>query len=267
MCGAAAALSIPPELAEVVRLILAWFAVVPIFGSVWVPVLGSGAKIGRPRLTGSGADSVRARAWFRHISSLGSEGASINTALALVLGLTIGYLLAPSVSLLLLVAVLAVFGFVAATGRAPSTVGWLRSMLEILVPALVAWLSLGGNTPVAASMAVSAAPFAEATSWLGANWLFPGICLGFLLVHDGATAVSGRATLARGRWLMVSGYALVITLLALAGSPLSAGLVALLFVAQWPFQAAFQSGYVKWHWRSVRLIAFAAMFVASLGAR
>jgi hypothetical protein len=169
---------------------------------------------------------------------------------------------------IVLVAALSVLGLhLAIRGRWPPSVGYARSGLEIFVPGMIGWMTVAGPKSMAASAVIESAPMAELLWWIQQNWTVPVVFLSFTLVHYGLTAARRREQLVALRRIANLGYVVVITSLAIVSRPFHAGLLSLLFVIQWPFQAAFQSGYVRWHWQSVQLLALLAMFIAALGAR
>jgi hypothetical protein len=192
---------------------------------------------------------------------------AIPLAFTLGVALVLAVLLGPGTAILLVAAIAAIVCHLVLVGRWPPAVGAARSALEILVPGMAGWLAVAGPTPIAAPMAVTAGVADEAAWWLQHNWLVPVIFVAFTFVHFGSTAVSGRYRLVQLRRTAILGYLIVISAMAVAARPFHAGAVTVLFAVQWPFQAAFQSGYVRWHWQSVHLIALLAMLLAALGAR
>ena len=149
------------------------------------------------------------------------------------------------------------------TGAGP--VGWTRSLLEIAFPAALGWIAVGGPLPVPGAVAAQWGWSSALSNWWAANWAVPAILLGFTVVHHGATAVRSRSDLRPRYRELLMGYIFVVAALAASGSGLTAGVVALLFVAQWPFQAAFRHGRVRWHLEATQGLAMAAMLAGLLG--
>ncbi len=259
--------------AGLARVVAAWFVVVPLLGAAWAPFADVGRRTGPkpssdPRPTGY-RHARRGRAYFSDFDLRGwrSRPAVTDAAVGLLLALAVAWLISPEVVVVLFGSALAIGAVWLLSGRPPPVLGPLRSVLEILVPALIGWLAMGGARPVPAPTLVNEGLLAAAAFWLRHNWLVPGVFSAFTLIFHGATAVNRRDVLADNRRLIILGYVLAIGLLAATDRPLGAGAVALIFVAQWPFQAAFQLGYVHWHWRATHMLAFAAMFAASVAAR
>jgi hypothetical protein len=154
---------------------------------------------------------------------------------------------------------------VAAAGRLvaqPAQVGWRRTLLEIGVPAWIGWAGLGGAASVPAALAVEMGFLGDLRAWAAVNWAFPLALASFAVVHHGATAALRKQDL-RGRHReLIVGYVGAVAVLALAGHGLVAAAVALLFVLQWPFQASFRHGRVRWHLELAQLPTMAAMVLA-----
>ncbi len=266
--GMAASIEMPPGWDGLVRAVAAWFVAVVLIGSVRDRALRARRKAAHRR-PGSGSLTVVARAKVqleRLLAMIRSEG-----ELPLFFESALALLVAGLISAAVLVVVVVALGalwHIAHSGEARGRrSGAVNSAMEILIPGIVGWLALGGATAVPASVAPALGLLAEVRVWIDLNWLLPGLMVGFTLVHHGATAVRRRDELVPSRWQMVLGYLLAVSLLVLAELPFHAYLLALAFVVQWPFQSAFQAGYVRWHWKSVEMIALTSMLVAAFGVR
>jgi len=253
------------------RVVVAWFVAVPLCGALWAaPREGAARPDPALRLpTGPDGDGrvgdgighylpigrFFAADW--HVDREAVLGAGLALAIAAVLGGSVPAAVAAGI----------VFAWAArrAGGGLVPPGGTARSALEIAWPALIGWLALGGPVVVPAPLMVSAGALEAGALWWRANWLFPSLAIAFSVIHMAATTVRRREDLPARRWQTALGYVAAIALLAVADRPLGAGAVALAFVAQWPFQAMFESGKVRWHWEATQGIALAAMIAAVLG--
>jgi len=252
------------------RAFVVWFAVVPMLGAYWAPALGHGLAAGRRReavqpVPGAGVDAtaawsstgmtVRMASWLR-------QGTTAMPALAAV---ALAGVLGGGTGLLVLTAVMVVaVARTAVPSATASAGGLLRSGLEVFVPAAAAWLALGGAVQPPAALAA-----AEGLLWASGRWLVDNgpvllVFAAFTLAHHGATNAVDRRRLDR-RWSeIVLGYATVVAVLATGGHAAAAAGVALLLIAQWPFQAGMRSGRVLWHLKVAQWPAMAAMALASI---
>ena len=252
-----------------VRAVATWFVAVPLFGTVWWVWLHTT----RPR---AGADEPMAEADAAPAST-GSippnrairarrADEQADAVLGVVLAAVVATLLGPPVVTWLSGGV----GVLVLCHRmrllSPHGRGLLRSCFEIAWPGMMAWLALAGPVGVPAVLAVGRNALENAGAWWQVNWLFPTLLLAFTLIHYAATAADNRAALSRQRQLLGLGYLAAVVTLAASDQPWAAGAVALLFVVQWPFQALFQSGRVRWHFEATQGLAMLAMLVAALAA-
>jgi|GEM_PF-5365612 hypothetical protein len=237
-CGACAALPWRFDLMGGITLAAAWLAVVPLLGAVWAPASERGT-------------------WSKKLV----ENAALAGVVALLVAAVVGGGVLAMVGLGLGAVVL---GY-ALRRVPPAETGTARSTLEIFVPALAGWFALGGPEQVPAWAVTTSGWLSALGGWIELNWLVPLLFVAFSVVHHGATAAAGQTKMDRRTEIAV-GYALAVLALAVADKPLAAGVVALLFIAQWPFQpSADQHGrnryvhYTQW-------FAMAAMLAAALGA-
>jgi hypothetical protein len=250
ICGAAAAWPWPTDANSAARLAVAWLVAVPLLGAVWTHVLQPGAPPEAPEADGR-----------PHAPWLDWWPGPLAAALAAV---ATGAVLGPGVGAVALATVIVA----AAAGGAgiSEATGVLRSAFEIVVPALVGWLSLGGPARPPAALAVANGALWTTGRWLIDNGPLLGVLLAFALVHHGATTAVTRRDLDRRWWELVAGQVTAAALLAAGGHALGAAWVALLFVAQWPMQSAMRGGKVLWHLRHAQWLAMAAMLVAMTAA-
>ncbi|RIL11269.1 hypothetical protein DCC79_05405 [bacterium] len=264
-CGAMAAAGAGIDGMWLARVAAGWWTVVPVLGALWAPVLAAGAGRAAAAPASSPdrpdfADGGRAPLGLRRLAP-----ATLDTAILFGASISVAMLLGPGAT-----AVVAVGLALAAALRHRPGARWrfaARSALEIGAPGLAAWWTLGGAAGVPASVGVSAAPLELAARWWAANWLWPTLLALFVTIYHNATAVQRRAELAeRRRWIGLA-YIGAVACLAWAERPVGAAVVAWLWVAQWPFEARFQTGKARWHWATTERLAMAAMGVAAWAAR
>lgn len=261
-CGALAATGSQIDGSWLIRGVAAWWTVGPVMGALWAPALTGAAA--------AAADAARVPPDPPAAEPLAADDRApgfrwADTMILPVAAVSVAVLLGPEA------ATVVVGGLALAAGlrRRPGA-RWravTRTALEVGVPGLVAWLALGGAVGVPAPLRVNAAPAEVAVHWWRINWLWPTVLALFAVVYHNATAVRRRAELtARRRWLGLA-YIGVVACLAWADRPVAAAAVGWLWVVQWPFEARFQTGKVRWHWAATERLAMAAMAVAAWAAR
>jgi hypothetical protein len=269
--GVIAASPSPHGLATIVRIVAAWFVAVPLLGAAWAPLIDPSRARRRSAAGVSWRFATSWRWWF----ALGWRGVLdrcrqapevVDAVASMALALAVGALLDAAATVVLLVALLLLGVVWLARGGPPAPTGATRSVLEIFVPAVIGWLALGGAKPVPAAVLVTGGPLSGLNTWLAQNWLVPGLCLAFTWVFAAALMGGQRSALTGPRSHLVMAYLLAVLLLLLSGRSLGAGGVALLFVAQWPFQAALGMGRGRWHWQATQGMALAAMVLAAVSA-
>jgi hypothetical protein len=147
-----------------------------------------------------------------------------------------------------------------------ASAGVRRIALEIIVPATTVWLALGGPDSVPPSASVFGGVGESAAWWWAHNWGFLAVLAAFAAIYHASASVERPADLPGRHRELVLGYGAAVLALAALDKPLAAGVVAALFIAQWPFQAEFRAGRVRWHLNSTQPVSMAAMLVAALGA-
>jgi hypothetical protein len=242
-CGAAAAWPWPAGASSLARLGAVWFVSVVLLGALWTEALAA-------------ADSTEHR---RDQMSDAAWPAELVIALA---ALAVGALLGTGVALIALITVVASLALRRRQSALPT--GALRSAFEIAMPAAVAWLALGGPVDPPAALAAAEGPTWATWRWLADNGAFLCVLAAFSVIHHGATTAVRRRALDRRWWELVIGYTAAIAVLVWGAHALGAALVAVVFVSQWPQQAAMRSGRVLWHLRQVQWLSMAAMLIASL---
>lgn len=268
ICGALAAETSPWAVSGgLLSFAAAWFAVVPLAGAAWAPLVGAAARGSVGRQAASSAEAERPvkpmeagqRRWLQGLSE-----APWTLLFGLSLALTLAALLGSAPALLLAAGLAAFFLARLVGGRWPGPGSLPRSMLEIGLPALFTWLVFGASRALPVSLQADQGMIQVGMAWARHNWAWPLVALAFTIVHFASTAVRGRRDLPARRRDLSLGYALAVAALALAAEPWGAGLVALLFVLQWPFQVAFAAGRVRWHFLATQSLAMAAMACAAL---
>lgn len=271
LCGVLTAIPFPPDGAVMARLFAAWFVAVPLLGAVWVPLLGAQPRLGLRAWLRRGQLGIRRPAGLsgrlKEVLSARTSARPGHLAITVLVTFSLAGLLGQGIDVTVMLTLVLLAMVVLARGEPPAAIGLARSLLEILVPAVIGWLAVGGPAPVPGSVIVNEGWRAAAGLWLRQNWYWPLVCVAFTIVYHGATAVHSRSDLVARRREMAIGFVAVITALAAAQLPLHAGAVALLFAALWPFQSAFLLGHAAWHWRAVQRLDLAAMLLAALGAR
>jgi hypothetical protein len=273
ICGAIAAGAGPITAAWLGRLMVAWFLTVPLYGALWVRGFGADAPAGRPGAgtlpeaprhphEASGRWSERARAAL----AVRPDEAQIDVALRGLLLLALAGLIGPAVLATLVAGGLLIGLAWLVAGRSPGAVGLTRSLLEIVVPGLVGWLALDGPVAVPAPVGVVEGWPASASLWWRLNGLFPAVLLGFAAVFHGATAARHRSELAARARQIAAGYVWVVGALAWAEQAVGAGLVAMVFVVQWPYLARFRLGETHWHLAAAQWLAMLALLLAAVAA-
>lgn len=189
---------------------------------------------------------------------------AVDAAFGLLLAWVLAVPLGPAAVVLVLLAGAVVLLPWLVIGRPPAEVGAGRSVLEIVVPGLLAWLALGGDVPLPAPEAVRLGLAGGVMAWLAQNWLVPGLFVALAVTYHAASTVHQRGELPLRRLELTVGYLSAIVCLTLAGRVWGAMAVALVFVVQWPFEAMFRSGYVQWHFRWTEPFAMAAMLFGCL---
>jgi hypothetical protein len=184
----------------------------------------------------------------------------IAAGLCLVLGALLGWAVAGVFAVGLVLALSAPRG-----SWLPST-GMRRSVLEIAIPAVAAWFALGGPLAPTVVLSVNAPPVRVMWEWILANWGFFAVVAAFVAVHHGASAVRRPADLPSRHREIVLAYGALVLVLALLEQTIAAGVVAALFIGQWPFQAEFRAGRVRAHLLATQPVAMLAMLVAALGS-
>lgn len=269
-CGVLAAWPWPLGPAILARVIAVWFVAVPLCGAVWAPFLGRrGTLVPAAEVPSEPPDNAGAigrSAWRFRAATARLAAEHWDALLGLALAASVAALLEPAV-LLVLTVVLGAFALAwLLGGQPPAARGAVRSGLEIAFPGTLAWLALAGPVGITAPLAAGNSALENVAAWWQINWLFPALLAVFTLIHYAMTAVHRRAELPRRRRQLGLGYLAAVAALAVAGSPFGAGAVALIFVVQWPFEAVFQTGRVRWHLGATQGFAMLAMLAAALAA-
>ncbi len=262
VCGVVAAgpTALGPD--PIWRALLAWWVVVPLLGAVWAPWLGPDRA---PPLARDWLGAIRG--WRRRAEEaepLPPE--TLDTVLGLALALILAVPLGPAPVLIIAAVGGLVFVRCLLLGQSPAEVGVARSLLEIVVPGIVAWLALAGGQGLPAPEAVRLGLTGAGAAWVSHNWLVPALFAAFAISYYAASTVHRRGDLPRRRLELAAGYLAAIACLVVADHVWGALAIALLFVVQWPFEAMFRSGYVRWHFGSTEPLAMATMLAACLAA-
>jgi hypothetical protein len=269
-CGVLAAGPWPLAPTTLARVTAVWFVAVPLCGAVWAPFLGRrdtlvpAAEV--PSEPPADAGALGRIAWRLRAAAGRLAAEHWDALLGLALAASVAALLGSAV-LLVLAIVLSAFALVwLLGGRPPAARGAVRSGLEIAFPGTLAWLALAGPAGIPAPLAAGNSALENVAAWWQVNWLFPALLAVFTLIHYAMTAIHRRAELPHRRRQLGLGYLAAVAMLAVAGSPVGAGAVALLFVVQWPFESVFQTGRVRWHLGATQGFAMLAMLAAALAA-
>jgi hypothetical protein len=269
VCGAAAVGLALVTVSGVLRLAGVWLVAVPLFGAVWAPWLGRDVSpriFQLPRWPRGGRPAPEPSDATATGEAVAMAPEAMDSLVAALMALVVASLLGPG-PLLLLVAAMLFFLLYGALAEAwPPVVGAMRTILEIIVPGLMAWLALGGVVPVPAPAAVQAGWFGSGLIWLELNWLVPILLGSFAISYHAAITVHRRGELGRRRAEVSAGYVLAICALVLADRVFGAAAVAIIYVAQWPFAAMFRAGHVRWHFQATEGLAMAAMLAALAAA-
>ena len=253
ICGGLAAGPGWPGIDLMARLVVAWFVAVPLLGKLWRDLIDPGSS--------SGVQAAHPDGGLALFGPALRQGAAW---LLLLVAATL-WALEPVALVALMAVLLAWIASVALRRRLPARDGWERGLAEIWSPAIVAWTVTGGGAPVDADLRIAAGNLLDIAHWWQSAWPAATLFAAFALVFRASIAeVDGPAPGSRRRQIL-AGQLLVLATLALAGSPLATAFVAMLFVLQWPYQAALGAGRSRWHYHATQGMTMLAMFVAAIG--
>lgn len=301
LCGVIAGAAWPTSASVLLRAMAAWFVAVPLLGTIWIPLMATGdsptGPQGDPQTAPPAGVPV---AVARRVSRRGRRAIlgrrvtfGADQLLAAVLLVTLASLVGRAVAVMAVLSVVLVVVLHSVRGRPFSPHGAVRSATEMLVPYFIGWFAAAGPhfVPVAVG---GESVLSSLLAWWSQNGLVPALAVAAWLMHVGSTSMGGPGN-STGRVgastvnvtplpgggssseggtgptrtlvLLAAGYGLAVFMLAAFGHPLGAGFVALLWVAQWPFQVVLRRGELLWHFRATQWLAMAAMMAAAMAAR